>query len=348
MGIRGVPLPRWCSPAPRQSQPANIPKPSSSFMAQDIPNLSQIFSQTFVDNCLLLAGITTLTCDYLSTLNEEISYAWSCPWSLGLVLFYLNRYLAFVDQFILLYIKIWAVSSEACIRLYGVALATIAVGLLSSQIIISLRTCGMWGRRRWVMVVLGAVLSIAVIFAICITTYQIKTVTIETTPIGYIPLQSPTLILLVFVFVVMVESTIGALTVIRAYHFLKRASSVWVRQLYNSGILYCLCMVSLSVANILLICIPSVGGFRTVLIYPTRVVHSIFGNRVMLLILQQRYYVLQQLQNANAEGRSTTSPGFLTTVGLDWEWDTVRSRDIQLHERPVDVEERICIGKQGP
>ena len=63
----------------------------------------------------------------------------------------------------------------------------------------------------------------------------------------------------------------------------------------------------------------------------------------MLLILQQRYYVLRQLQNAPAEARSTTSPGFLTTVGLDWEWDTVRSRDIELHERPVGEELRNCI-----
>jgi len=64
----------------------------------------------------------------------------------------------------------------------------------------------------------------------------------------------------------------------------------------------------------------------------------------MLLILQQRYYVLRQLQNENAEARSTTSPGFLTTVGLDWEWDTVQSRAVELHERPVNIEERNCIG----
>ena len=185
----------------------------------------------------------------------------------------------------------------------------------------------MWGRRRWVMVVLGTVLSvestppphvratdeklqIAVIFAICITTYQIKTVTSK----SCIPLKSSPSDIFVsrnnadrihntaisnahplgFRFcchggvkyaksyfsshLIKIESAIGALTVIRAYHFrkpstfcyvptltcfplVKQASSAWVRQLYSSGsylwdfsladstftgltgLLYCLCMV---------------------------------------------------------------------------------------------------------
>jgi hypothetical protein len=57
----------------------------------------------------------------------------------------------------------------------------------------------------------------------------------------------------------------------------------------------------------------------------------------MLLILQQRYRQLRRPQNLNA--RSTTSPGFLTTVGIDWEWDTVPRDRIELDEWPGEREE---------
>ena len=70
---------------------------------------------------------------------------------------------------------------------------------------------------------------------------------------------------------------------------------------------------------------------------PTRVFHSIFGNRVMLLILQQRYRELRRSQNLNMW--STTSPGFLTTVGFDWERDTVPRDSIELDQQPGERKE---------
>lgn len=57
----------------------------------------------------------------------------------------------------------------------------------------------------------------------------------------------------------------------------------------------------------------------------------------MLLILQQRYRELQRPQNSNTQ--NTTSPGFLTTVGFDWEWNTVPRDSIELDEVPGEREE---------
>lgn len=62
--------------------------------------------------------------------------------------------------------------------------------------VISLRTCGMWGRQRWIMAVLGTVLLVghhqtfypllltiqtqtSLIFAICITVFEIKSVSCQ-------------------------------------------------------------------------------------------------------------------------------------------------------------------------
>lgn len=305
-------------------------------MFNDVPSRSQILSYTFVDSCVTIAGVTIIAYDYLCTLKEEISYAWSCPWSMGLILFYLNRYLPFLDQSILLYIRFMATSPQTCFRLYGVTLSSISVGFLSAQIILTLRTCGMWERRRWVTTSLGTLMSVSILFAICITAFQLKSVTIsETTPTGCIVQQSRGLTLSVFISIFLVESTIGGLTVIRAHQYFRQSRALWVSQVYRSGILYCICILLLSLANILLLSTPSSGVYRAILISPTRVFHSIFGNRVMLLILRHRYNILQR----NLPGSETkTSSIYLTSVVVDLGWDTNTS-DIELPKRMERVEE---------
>lgn len=64
-----------------------------------------------------------------------------------------------------------------------------------------------------------------------------------------------------------------------------------------------------------------------------RVFHSIFGNRVMLLILRQRHNILQRNQPGS---ESTTSSVYLTSVVVDFGWDT---NDIELSKSMEHVEE---------
>lgn len=46
---------------------------------------------------------------------------------------------------IIAYDYLCTLKEETCFRLYGVTLSSISVGFLSAQIILTLRTCGMWG-----------------------------------------------------------------------------------------------------------------------------------------------------------------------------------------------------------
>ncbi|EDR07641.1 uncharacterized protein LACBIDRAFT_297969 [Laccaria bicolor S238N-H82] len=309
-------------------------------MFNDVPSRSQILSYTFVDSCVTIAGVTIIAYDYLCTLKEEISYAWSCPWSMGLILFYLNRYLPFLDQSILLYIHSKGSKSKVSACTIDVLQALWSNTLFDfcrfSVLILTLRTCGMWERRRWVTTSLGTLMSVSILFAICITAFQLKSVTIsETTPTGCIVQQSRGLTLSVFISIFLVESTIGGLTVIRAHQYFRQSRALWVSQVYRSGILYCICILLLSLANILLLSTPSSGVYRAILISPTRVFHSIFGNRVMLLILRHRYNILQR----NLPGSETkTSSIYLTSVVVDLGWDTNTS-DIELPKRMERVEE---------
>ncbi|KIK00158.1 hypothetical protein K443DRAFT_617705 [Laccaria amethystina LaAM-08-1] len=106
---------------------------------------------------ILISGVTCMGYDYLLKLRREISYIWSCPWSVGIALFYISRYLMFIDQplYLYLYVQLIPGSPNTCSVLLSIALISMSMGFLSSQMIISLRTCAMWGRQRWILAMLG-------------------------------------------------------------------------------------------------------------------------------------------------------------------------------------------------
>ncbi|KAF9466692.1 hypothetical protein BDZ94DRAFT_1250529, partial [Collybia nuda] len=59
----------------------------------------------------IVAAVTTiLTYDWICTLDKEVAYVWSRPWSLGTCLFILNRYLPFVDVTLSI-ILTWTIST---------------------------------------------------------------------------------------------------------------------------------------------------------------------------------------------------------------------------------------------
>uniref|UniRef100_A0A8H8CFU3 DUF6533 domain-containing protein n=1 Tax=Psilocybe cubensis TaxID=181762 RepID=A0A8H8CFU3_PSICU len=63
-----------------------------------------ILDTQLVQSTLVACG-TLLVYDYICTLDQEIAYAWTASWSFGTVLFFLNRYLPFVDTFLSLHLK---------------------------------------------------------------------------------------------------------------------------------------------------------------------------------------------------------------------------------------------------
>lgn len=321
------------SPPPQPPSPPPFPPPSGPPPTGPPPSLPDVLTAcapvlyTYIDNCVVIAGFAILVYDYFCTLEKEVTYAWSCPRSLGLILFYMNRYLPFIDQSLVLYIKFAAIPPKKCVILYGVATALIAVGLLSAQIIITLRTCGMWARRRWVMVTLGVLTLISLLFGICITFYQIKFVNVEMTPLGYSLILSRVPTLCAFIFSFLSESVIVILTIIRAYQYFQQSRSPWVVQIYKSGIIYCIFIICLSSINILLMAVSTLGAYGSIFNLPTRVFHSIFGNRIMLLILRYRH---QRMQDTHE--RDSTSNVFLTSFEEGTDWGVSQHSDIELVE----------------
>jgi hypothetical protein len=101
-----------------------------------------------------IASGALLVYDYLCTLDLEVAYVWAGPWTLGTFLFILNRYLPFVDIFILIQLLAGNPSPETCVTYSKVATWFMVTGVIISEIILMLRTYALWECRRSILIAL--------------------------------------------------------------------------------------------------------------------------------------------------------------------------------------------------
>ncbi|KAG2008825.1 hypothetical protein CC2G_014214 [Coprinopsis cinerea AmutBmut pab1-1] len=80
-------------------------------------------------NRVSLSCLTLLVYDYLCTFSQEVEYVWTNSLSVGVVLFYLNRYLVFFDQSLLFFFNtVTFVNASTCERLFRSGVWLKAIG----------------------------------------------------------------------------------------------------------------------------------------------------------------------------------------------------------------------------
>ncbi|KAF8966781.1 hypothetical protein BDZ97DRAFT_601699 [Flammula alnicola] len=240
--------------------------------------LIQLVRDARVGSGLWYATYTLLVYDYLCTFEKEVTYVWTCPWSIGLVLFYLNRYLPFLD-FILLS-ELNATKSEmACKLLWPISLWVLTVGMRITSVILVLRTYAIWGRRRLIFYILAPLIVIVAGTDIVIIGIQSSVTAAWVQNLdscSFIHWFSLSRLVLIVI-----------LTIIKANQHLRQSSSRWVVQLYQNGIIYCIAILLMSLTNAIM-AITAPPALKTVFLQMQRNLHSIFCNRVMFLILENR------------------------------------------------------------
>ncbi|KIK00159.1 hypothetical protein K443DRAFT_617817 [Laccaria amethystina LaAM-08-1] len=87
------------------------------------------------------------------------------------------------------------------------------------------------------------------------------------------------------------------------------------------GIFYSICVLLLSVINVLFIAINVPPLYKHMFAFPARVLNSIFANRIMLLLVEHRHWRIQQdvrggLTDQDFVSRTDMMISF-TTVGHD-------------------------------
>ncbi|KAH9475371.1 hypothetical protein JR316_0012482 [Psilocybe cubensis] len=249
-------------------------------------------------------GYTILIYDYFCTLQTEVDTAWTRPRSIGLTLFFLNRYLPVLDIFFFLRpLLAGDVSQSECKIVYPTTFWLVTLGLILSQCILILRTYAIWGCRKLVLWIMGPFMMIIFSTMLAATSWKtyldykkIQTFSLDLPipdalkcKIAFLTIDNRgrVALLVIYAMVFSGEALIVGLTIIRASYDVDRFTPRWVVQLYKNGILYCVCMLTLTLANISVV-FAAPYAFKPVLLPMQRSLHSIFANRVMLLIFRQR------------------------------------------------------------
>ncbi|KAF9260336.1 hypothetical protein L218DRAFT_962658 [Marasmius fiardii PR-910] len=242
---------------------------------------------TLIPANFIVSG-TLLLYDYLCTLEQELAYVWSRPWSLGSLMFLLNRYLPFVDTFLNFGINFGTMNAQQCLRATHATIWLIYVGMSLSELILMLRTYGLWERSRSILLALSITAVLLLIPGVIIVRMETRSFRFEdTTAIGCRATAASNIVFIAYVLLLVYEIIVAGLTVVKGYRHLRRTSSPWVIQMYQDGILFYVYLVALSIGNILSSVInPGMGPW---LVSLQRVLHSLLANRVFFVMFSKQY-----------------------------------------------------------
>ncbi|KAL4255617.1 hypothetical protein AB1N83_012682, partial [Pleurotus pulmonarius] len=226
------------------------------------------------------ASATVLVYDFLCTFDQEVAYVWSAPWTFGSVLFFLNRYLPFVDTFVSLRLLTSnSQTPEQCTTQFRIVLWFIFFGIFTSEIILMLRTYAIWNRRRSVQITLCALCLLVFVPGVIVTHLESASLVYGPSEDGCNLDHASVIIFVAYVLLVISETIIVALTLIKAFQHLRHTRSSWVVQLYRDGFLFYLYLLGFAVANVI---VPVAGPpeLANWLATPQRIAHSVLCNRV--------------------------------------------------------------------
>ncbi|KAJ6572569.1 hypothetical protein DFH09DRAFT_1462142 [Mycena vulgaris] len=214
----------------------------------------------------------------------QIQYVWNRPWSMGTLLFVLNRYLPFIDAPISLSAKLMRISPEDCLTRFKIVAWLTLFGIFLSEGILMVRTYALWERKRGVLASLCLLSACTGIPAMLFM--QLELASLDYVPTGGVGCKlakASNIVIFAYVMLMISETTIVVMTAIKAYRGLRRSRQPWLAQLYHDGMLFYVYLLAISLANILVpILAPSM--FSNWLATPQRVLHSVLCTRVLLLI----------------------------------------------------------------
>ncbi|KAF9072402.1 hypothetical protein BDP27DRAFT_411397 [Rhodocollybia butyracea] len=268
-----------------------------------------------------LVSQVLLVYDYSCTLNQELEFIWSKPLSVGSLLFFVNRYLPFLDTVgmsVILDFKSDMFTDAQCKRHFRLTAWLMFVGMLLSEVILTLRTSALWGRKPAVdisFVCLAIASAAPAIYFLHLEMSSLDFGSPFANP-GCISAKSNNTIFIVFGILAFYEFVIAVFTAIKAHKHMRCTQSPWVVQIYREGLLFYVYMFVFSVINA---CIagrnPELGAPLQTL---QRVFHSILCNRVLFMIFNgppamEEYTEDPVLTSLEDEGYSNLGPSVYST-----------------------------------
>ncbi|KAF9465253.1 hypothetical protein BDZ94DRAFT_385148 [Collybia nuda] len=270
---------------------------------------------------LKISSVTLMLIDWLFTLDLEIILAWHGAWNMGRALYFLTRYSAFLDVSLILYCSItYSVPLSLCSRLNIVNKTLGIIGVVVSELIMSIRVWALWGRDRGIKVILIVTSTICLIalISVYVTICGLDTQFIKIDGIpgclviktkgfsaswSYIPL----------IVYQMLTLSLTAIRGVQHYRMGIYGTSL-INTFYRDGIIYYAFLMAFSLANLDVnnAQLSDIDGLYFYTTYSLqRVIHSILSARMLLHLRQgqDRFWdsKLESIQFATA-GRTEISP----------------------------------------
>ncbi|KAA1476597.1 hypothetical protein DENSPDRAFT_933153 [Dentipellis sp. KUC8613] len=267
------------------------------FKHRTSPFIFYVYRDGILAYLLLLARVNTyfdlipvalLIYDYFLTFSDEVELIWYSRWSITKILFFLNRYVPFVDIVIAVYHQAASnLSNETCSILLGMSGWLFVGGLGVSEAILIFRAWAIWGRDKRIGLVLVILFVIAWIF---ISIYLDKFLkSLEFTELGsilpgiqgcFVTKASSTLYVY-YVILMSYETALMCITLVKGIHHFRHSSSPFIILLYRDGILAYIYVFAIAVINVLVILL-SVPAYATLLSGTQRIIHVILTTRIVL------------------------------------------------------------------
>ncbi|KIP12181.1 hypothetical protein PHLGIDRAFT_113962 [Phlebiopsis gigantea 11061_1 CR5-6] len=251
-----------------------------------------------------VVSITILVTDWLF-LFEELEYIWTRKWRFPEGLYLFTRYMPFVDVSIsLVYYLSPTISPHTCLINYA-----------TGTLILVWRTYAIWEKSTriwWTVAVIWTVLVLANVPMLIIFT---RSLDFGPPPLPTIPgcnlVNASNIAFGSFFSVLLMEISVVVLTVYKGISDVRRSSSTLVLTLYRDGVLYFVCLLALSLGNVLVIIAaplrPHPVEFFDLLINLTRVLHALLCCRVILHLRQAARAGLEPAPSARASSSSALS-----------------------------------------
>ncbi|KAH7929204.1 hypothetical protein BV22DRAFT_1029838 [Leucogyrophana mollusca] len=240
-------------------------------------------------------AVTILIYDYVLTLDLELRFVWSGPWSAMKGLYLFTKYLPFIDVTLMVIYRdlLPEPSDAACHFVISCSSYMYPIGVSVAEIIIMVRTWAIWGRGRrlaitFTVVGVASFTSVTYFIAMYVKSLAFVSVVRDSVLSGCIATSTKNDILLMpWSLFLGIESLLLLMMMVHAYPVVKQNREITMTALYRvllrDGIAYYVVLFALSVVNLGFIAgSTSTEVFSTSFIIPTRVLHAVFATRIVL------------------------------------------------------------------
>ncbi|KAI0324075.1 hypothetical protein GY45DRAFT_1289475 [Cubamyces sp. BRFM 1775] len=251
----------------------------------------------------IVAALTCVVLDVAETLGEEVALVWPSQMSTMKMIFFLNRYMPFVDISLAVYreslpfstyppepyraVFLGVHSPKVCSVLWPITVALYPLGSIISEVILMVRTLAIWNFHKIVWGLMIAVgFGIVIPFVSVIQQYfrnlhYPSRSVLEYT--GCVASISDSVGWVFYASIIVSETTVVVLTLLKLYTMKGSRSTLprLFRTMYRDGTCFYCALLCISVANLLCMRLAPVE-MSSALQLPHRAIHSTLCSRVLL------------------------------------------------------------------